>query len=250
MLRIFAGRRGALSYVFALAAVLAATGPGWAQIQAVDPDAVISRDLGRAVPPAPAPQQPPAAVSNPQAAEPGFALSPAPATSNADHAPDNPSTYRKEELVAATEGAFGKGARDVAVAIGDVLKKQGEPNGYIVGSEGGGAFIFGLRYGSGRLHQKGREARPVYWSGPSLGFDAGAAGGDTFMLVYNLDDPEALFSRFGAGEGQAYVVGGMHVGYLRKQNVVLIPVRMGVGVRLGVNAGYMKFSRRQNIVPF
>jgi hypothetical protein len=159
-------------------------------------------------------------------------------------------TYRKDELIAASESVFGKGARDVAAAIGDILQKQGEPNGYIGGKEGGGAFIFGLRYGSGTLYQKTREARPVYWSGPSIGFDAGLAAGDTFVLVYNLDDPERLFSRFGAGEGQAYVVGGINVSYLRKDDVVLIPVRMGVGVRLGVNAGYMKFSRKQNILPF
>lgn len=248
MLRKSMGRRrGALPFVFALTALLAATGPGWAQIQAVDPDAVIAGDLGRPAPPAPAPQTPLVLpVEPPAAAEPGFALSPAPEVGP----PTNPSTYRKEELVAASERTFGQGARNVAVAIGDVLKKQGEPNGYIIGREGGGAFIFGLRYGSGNLHQKGRETKPVYWSGPSVGFDAGAAGGDTFMLVYNLDDSEALFSRFGAGEGQAYVVGGMNVSYLRKQNVVLIPVRMGVGVRLGVNAGYMKFSRRQNWMPF
>jgi hypothetical protein len=243
MLRILAERPGALPLVFALAALLAATGPAWAQVQAVDPDAAIGRDLGHAVPAPPDRQAPPSSSPSPRtAAEPGFALSPAPAMHSG--------TYRKEELVAASEGAFGKGARDVAVAIGDVLKKQGEPNGYIIGKEGGGAFIFGLRYGSGTLHQTGRAARPVYWSGPSVGFDAGAAGGDTFVLVYNLDNPETLFSRFGAGEGQAYIVGGMHVSYLRKENVVLIPVRMGVGVRLGVNAGYMKFSRRQNWVPF
>jgi hypothetical protein len=91
---------------------------------------------------------------------------------------------------------------------------------------------------------------PVYWTGPSVGFDAGANAGNTFVLVYNLYDTADMYHRFGAGEGQAYLIGGFNVSYLRRGDVVLIPVRMGAGLRLGINAGYMKFSRKQTWMPF
>lgn len=162
----------------------------------------------------------------------------------------NGDAYQEDDLIGAAEGVFGKGAEGLAKMIQDLLKKQGKPNGYIVGREGGGAFVLGVRYGSGTLYHKVEGKRPVYWTGPSVGLDAGANAGNTFVLVYNLYDTEDLFKRFGAAEGQAYLVGGFHVSYLRKGDVVLIPIRMGVGLRLGVNAGYMKFSRKQNWLPF
>ncbi|MEL0252411.1 MAG: EipA family protein, partial [Novosphingobium sp.] len=132
----------------------------------------------------------------------------------------------------------------------DLLKKQGEPNAYIVGREAGGALVVGVRYGSGTLHHKVEGERPVYWTGPSIGFDVGANAASTFVLVYNLYDSEELYKRFPAGEGQAYLVGGFHVSYLRMGDVVLIPVRSGAGLRLGINGGYMKFSKKQNWMPF
>ena len=160
-------------------------------------------------------------------------------------------TYQKDDLIGAAEGVFGKGAEGVAGLIEDLLRKQGEPNGYIVGREGGGAFVFGVRYGSGTLYHKVEGQRPVYWRGPSLGIDAGANAGSTFVLVYNLHDSEDVFGKvFAAGEGTAYLVGGFNVSYLRKGDIVLIPVRLGVGARLGVNAGYMRFSKKQKWLPF
>ena len=159
-------------------------------------------------------------------------------------------TYRKDDLIGAAEGIFGKGAAGLAGMIEDLLRKQGEPNGYIVGREGSGALVVGLRYGSGTLHHKIEGERPVYWTGPSVGFDAGANAASSFVLVYNLFDSEDLYERFGAGEGQAYLVGGFHVSYLRRGDIVLIPVRSGAGLRLGINAGYMKFSHKQNWFPF
>ncbi|MGQ3179959.1 MAG: DUF1134 domain-containing protein, partial [Blastomonas fulva] len=158
--------------------------------------------------------------------------------------------YQKDDLIGAAEGVFGKGAEGLAGLIEDILRKQGEPNGYIIGREASGAFVVGLRYGSGTLHHKVEGERPVYWTGPSIGFDAGANAGNTFVLVYNLYDSEDLYKRFGAGEGAAYLVGGFHTSYLRRGDVVLIPVRMGLGLRLGINAGYMKFTRKRNFVPF
>ena len=163
---------------------------------------------------------------------------------------DPGTTYKQDDLIGAAEGVFGKGAKGLAQMIEDLLKKQGEPNGYIVGREGGGAIVVGLRYGSGTLHHKVEGQRPVYWTGPSIGFDAGANAGSTFVLVYNLYTTEDLYKRFPAGEGQAYLVGGFNASYLRRGDIVLIPIRMGAGLRLGANLGYMKFSRKQNWLPF
>ncbi|WP_447753980.1 DUF1134 domain-containing protein [Sphingopyxis fribergensis] len=160
------------------------------------------------------------------------------------------STYKKDDLIGAAEGVFGKGAQGLAGLIEDILKKQGEPNAYIVGREAGGALVLGVRYGSGTLHHKIEGELPAYWTGPSIGFDAGANAGNTFVLVYNLFDSEDLYKRFPAGEGAAYLIGGFNASYLRRGDVVLIPIRVGVGARLGVNAGYMKFRKKQNWVPF
>jgi hypothetical protein len=159
-------------------------------------------------------------------------------------------TYGEDDLIGAAEGVFGKGAEGLARMIQKLLKEQGEPNGYIVGREAGGAFILGARYGSGTLFHKIEGERKVYWTGPSIGLDAGANAANTFVLVYNLFDSEDLFTRYPAGEGQAYLIGGLHASYMRKGDVVLIPVRMGAGVRLGINAGYMKFSKKQRWLPF
>ncbi|UIP06716.1 DUF1134 domain-containing protein [Erythrobacter sp. SDW2] len=159
-------------------------------------------------------------------------------------------TYGEDDLIGAAEGVFGKGAEGLAKMIQKLLAEQGEPNGYIVGREAGGAFIVGARYGSGTLFHKVEGEKPVYWTGPSIGFDVGANAGNTFVLVYNLYDTEELYERYPAGEGQAYLVGGVTASYLRKGDVVLIPIRVGAGLRLGVNAGYMKFSKKQRWLPF
>ena len=235
---------------FTLAATVAA--PAGAAVRLVDPDSAIDADLGRPTGIATPVAQP---VTTPVSA-PAY---PAPAQGNGTpveaamppaNSPSGQTTFREDDLIGAAEGVFGKGAKGLAEMIQDLLKKQGEPNGYIVGREGGGALVVGLRYGSGTLHHKVEGERPVYWTGPSIGFDAGANAGNAFVLVYNLYDSQDLYKRFGAGEGQAYFVGGFNVSYMRRGDVVLIPVRMGAGVRLGANVGYMKFSEKQRWMPF
>ena len=163
---------------------------------------------------------------------------------------ENGNTYAEDDLIGAAEGLFGQGAEGLARLIEGILKDQGEPNGYIVGREGGGAFVVGVRYGSGTLHHKVEGNMPVYWTGPSIGLDAGANAANTFVLVYNLNDTDELYKRYPAGEGQAYFIGGFNASYMRRGNVVLIPIRVGAGVRLGINAGYMRFSRKQRWLPF
>lgn len=256
--RIARGILGALA-VWALAA---SGVPASAQVRPVDPDKAIDGDLvplsqqaqpGTATA-APTLNAAPVAGSGPAAQAAVTAGNPeaaaAQAATNPVQAGQQGATYHQDDLIGAAEGVFGKGAKGLADLIKGVLAKQGEPNGYIVGREGGGAIVVGVRYGSGTLYHKVEGTQPVYWTGPSVGFDLGANAGNTFVLVYNLYDSADLFKRFGAGEGQAYLVGGFNVSYLRRGNVVLIPVRMGVGLRLGVNAGYMKFTHKANWLPF
>lgn len=239
-------------------AALAATPMVQAQVRNVDPNDVIDADLNQPRPAEPA--TPPATPAAPasdgwtnegleQGATPP-ASPPADAATSTAATPATGATYHRDDLIGAAEGVFGRGAEGLARIIEDILREQGEPNGYIVGREAGGAFVFGLRYGSGTLFHRIEGEQPVYWTGPSLGFDAGANAGNTFVLVYNLHDTADLFHRIPAGEGAAYLVGGFNASYLRRGDVVLIPIRLGVGARLGVNVGYMKFSHRQRWFPF
>jgi hypothetical protein len=259
-------RRSVAGAMLGAFAALALTAPAAAQdLETIDPDAAISdqgidADLARPKAPATtAPAQLPAdtppadtvpadPTANWSAYSPAAPAAETPATVTPAAATSD--TYGEDDLIGAAEGVFGKGAEGLAKLIEDLLKKQGRPNGYIVGREAGGAFIVGARYGSGTLHHKVEGTRKVYWTGPSVGFDAGANAANTFVLVYNLYDTEDLFKRYPAGEGQAYLVGGLNASYLRRGDVVLIPIRVGAGLRLGVNAGYMKFSKEQKWVPF
>ena len=249
----------------ALAALGLMAAPLAAQVETIDPDSAIDGDLveqpgGQPVygEPAATPSYAPEAQSaapaeaypdQPQWSEKAAEEAASEAVDNAG-VDDPATTYREDDLIGAAEGVFGKGAEGVANMIRKLLKDQGEPNAYIVGREASGAFIVGARYGSGTLYHKVEGELPVYWTGPSIGFDAGANAGSTFVLVYNLYDSEELYERYPAGEGQAYVIGGLTASYLRKGDVVLIPIRMGAGLRLGVNAGYMKFSKKHRWLPF
>jgi hypothetical protein len=159
-------------------------------------------------------------------------------------------TYKRDDLIGAAEGVFGKGAEGLAGILENILKDQGEPNAYIAGQEASGAFIVGLRYGSGTMFHKVEGQRPVYWTGPSVGFDVGGDANKAFVLVYNLYDSQELYKRFPAAEGRAYFVGGFAASYMRSGDTVLIPIRLGVGWRLGANIGYMKFSEKQRWLPF
>lgn len=247
-----------------------AASPVAAQVTDVDPDAAIDGDLaGEQAAPIEAPDSPQASPVGPEAAaspseidswgdeypdtaEDAPIADPAgPVPVDAQNAPPpSATTYQQDDLIGAAGDVFGEGAREVAGLIESILKDQGEPNGYIVGREGGGAFIVGVRYGSGTLYHKIEGKRPVYWTGPSIGFDAGANAGSTFILVYNLYDTQDLYTRFPAGEGQLYFVGGASASYLRKGDIVLIPIRVGAGLRAGVNAGYLKLTEKQDWLPF
>lgn len=208
-------------------------------------------------PPAPAPQpspQPlaplplrPAPQNNGRVA----ALTPPPAP-NA-HIP-TPSGYSKEEIRAAGQGVFGSLTSEFAIVINRAFKHYGEPNGYIVGDEGGGAFLAGIRYGKGELFTRvnGVEAGPtnIYWQGPSVGFDVGATGSRTLFLVYNLDNPQTLYERYPGIDGSAYVAGGFGMTVFKRGETIIVPIRTGLGLRLGASLTYIKFTERASLNPF
>ena len=158
--------------------------------------------------------------------------------------------FAEDDVLGAAEDVFGKGVEGLAEAIRKTFKAKGQPNAYIVGREAGGAFIVGVRYGSGVLHHKVEGEQPVHWAGPSVGVDFGGDGSKVFALVYNLDDTEALFTRFAGGGGKAYFVGGVAVDYLYNKAVVVVPIKLGVGLRLGLNGGYIKFTKKGDFNPF
>lgn len=236
-----------------VSAAVFALAPARAQVRTIDPNNAnadlapvpSSEGSGNTQPAAPPPPAPAEATAAPEAASP-----PAPASQPANTAAAADPTYHQEDVISAAEGVFGKGAEGLAKMIESILKDQGEPNAYIAGREAGGAIGLGLRYGSGTLFHKVEGNQPIYWTGPSLGFDLGGNGAKTFMLVYNLYDTNDIFKRFPGGEGAVYVIGGFNASYQRRGDIVVIPIRLGVGWRLGANVGYLKFSRKSQILPF
>jgi hypothetical protein len=158
--------------------------------------------------------------------------------------------YTEDEILQATKQFFGDTSKDLAIIIEKVFKDQGEPNAYISGEEAAGAIAVGLRYGNGWLHRKAGGNRRVFWQGPSLGFDLGGNASKVFTLVYNLDSTNQIFQRFPGVEGTVYVVGGFGVNYQQRGNVILAPIRTGVGLRAGANIGYLHYTREQDWLPF
>ncbi|HMK69986.1 MAG TPA: DUF1134 domain-containing protein [Xanthobacteraceae bacterium] len=164
--------------------------------------------------------------------------------------PPTNNQFSAGELVETGHHFFGTVSRGLASIIEKAVSQWGLPNGYILGEEAGGAFVGGLRYGDGTLYTKNAGDVRVYWQGPTLGFDAGANGARTMMLVYNLPRTEAIFERFGGVEGSAYFVGGFGMTALTAYEIVVVPIRSGVGLRLGANVGYIKFTPRPTWNPF
>lgn len=251
------------AHVLALVALAAGPMTAQAQVRTIDPNSAIDADLAPSRTPQPqaqtrTPSQAPTVVPPPQYAPPA---DPAPTGDTSRSTGPDPmaarttaaaasSTYQRDDVLTAAEGVFGKGAEGLAGMVEKVLRDQGEPNAYIAGREVSGAFVVGLRYGSGVMTHRVEGTRNVYWTGPSLGFDVGGDASKVFVLVYNLYDTQDLFHRFPAGEGRMFFVGGFAATYLRRGNTVLIPIRLGVGWRLGANVGYMRFSEKSRLLPF
>ena len=158
--------------------------------------------------------------------------------------------YSSNEVLDTGHRFFGTVARGLAQIVERAGSQWGLPNGYILGQEAGGAFVAGLRYGEGVLYTKNAGDLRVYWQGPSLGFDVGGEGARTMMLVYSLPATEAIYQRFAGIDGSAYFVGGLGMTALTANNIVVVPIRSGVGFRLGANVGYLKFTPSATWNPF
>lgn len=257
-------------WMVALGALAMAATPAVAaaQVRTIDPNSAIDADLNGGARPVPQQQEtltqdemavdpgpqdgtvlPTEPVPAPPPAAPATTGAPAGAAA-ADRTASAEQTYARDDLLSAAEGVFGQGAQGLAGMLERVLSEQGQPNAYIAGREAAGAFIVGVRYGSGVMTHRVEGQRPVYWTGPSVGFDVGGDANKVFVLVYNLYDSQELYRRFPAAEGRVYFVGGFAATYLRRGDVVLIPIRLGVGWRLGANVGYMNFTEKSRWLPF
>lgn len=192
------------------------------------------------------PQQQPYVQPAQPYAQPETAPPPAPAP----RAQPGPNTYGPDELVGAGHRFFGNVSRGLASVIERAVSQWGLPNGYVLGEEGSGAFVAGLRYGEGTLYTKNAGDLHVYWQGPSVGFDWGGDGARTMTLVYNLPATNAIYQRFGGIDGSAYIIGGFGMTALTANNIVLVPIRSGLGLRLGANIGYLKYTPRATWNPF
>jgi hypothetical protein len=159
-------------------------------------------------------------------------------------------TYSGNDLIDRGGAFFGSAAQGLASVVERAVSEFGLPNGYILGEEGSGAIFLGVRYGEGTLYTRNAGTMPVFWQGPSLGFDLGGDGSKVMILVYNLNTVQDVFGRFPGVDGSAYVVGGVGMTVMRMHDVVLVPIRSGVGARLGINVGYLNFTPQPTWNPF
>jgi hypothetical protein len=160
------------------------------------------------------------------------------------------SQYTMQEIVDAGHSFFGSTSGGLAKVVETAFERYGLPNGYILGQEGSGAFIAGLTYGEGQLNTKNAGEHPLFWQGPSLGIDYGGQGTRVMMLVYDLPSVQSVYARYGGVSGQAFVVAGVGMTVLKNDNVVIVPIRTGIGARLGLNVGYLKMTSAPTWNPF
>ncbi len=159
-------------------------------------------------------------------------------------------TFSGEELVESGQQFFGSAAQGLASVVERAVSQFGLPNGYILGEEAGGALIVGARYGEGTLNTRNAGQFKIYWQGPSIGFDVGGDGSKVMMLVYNLSTIQEILGRYPGVDGSAYVLGGFGMTVTKRGNVVVVPIRSGVGARLGINVGYLNFTSEPTWNPF
>lgn len=158
--------------------------------------------------------------------------------------------YTMQEVIDAGHQFFGTTTGGLATAVEHVFSSYGLPNGYILGEEGSGAVVVGVSYGEGTLYTKNAGDHKTFWQGPSVGWDFGAEGSRVMFLVYNLNAVDSLYRRFVGVEGSAYLIAGVGFNVLKNGDVLLVPIRTGVGARLGVNVGYLKLTQRPTWNPF
>jgi hypothetical protein len=171
-------------------------------------------------------------------------------SAGANAPPPAPETFTGDEILDDGHRFFGDLSRGLADVVQEAGRRWGLPNAYVLGQEASAAFVGGLRYGEGKMYTRNAGDQPIYWQGPSVGFDAGADGDRTMMLLYNLPAVDSVFRRFGGVDGSAYFIGGFGLTALNSDDIVVVPIRTGVGARLGVNVSYLKFTPRATWNPF
>ena len=159
-------------------------------------------------------------------------------------------TYTSDEILQLAGEFFGGASEGLASVVEKAFSDMGRPSGFIAGEEMSGAFVFGLRYGQGSFHQKNSKATPVYWRGPSLGWDFGGNVAKVFTLVYNVKSDEQVFQRFPGVDGSFYFIAGFGMNYQRRDPIILAPIRAGLGFRAGANLGYLHYNRERGWLPF
>jgi hypothetical protein len=234
---------------------------------AAAPPMPVPSPTAKTKPAAPAkPAPPPPAASNPPARPPqssGWStkttgapspevaiLEPSPSPQPVPPLAPEEEGYSIQEIMAASEGFFGKVSANLGSVIEHLFKKSGRPTGYVLGTEGGGAFLAGVRYGKGTLYLRSGGKQQIFWHGPSIGTDVGAEGSKTLFLIYHLQAPDELYAAFTGVDGSAYLVGGVGATLVTNGRIVLAPIRSGHGQRLGANIGYNRFTPRASWNPF
>jgi hypothetical protein len=228
--------------------------PPSAPVQPAPKSAARAPDAGtwapKPAPPAEVALAPPPAPSPPLPAQPSpSSAAPAPIPPGALALAEDEG-YGIDEIMAASAGFFGKVSANLGSVIEHLFKKSGRPTGYILGTEGGGAFLAGVRYGKGTLYVRAGSTQKIYWHGPSLGTDVGADGSKTLFLIYRLKSPDAIYASFAGVDGSAYFVGGVGATLVTNGSVIVAPIRSGVGLRLGANIGYIRFTSHATWNPF
>ena len=159
-------------------------------------------------------------------------------------------TFDQDSVLREAEAFFGRSTEGLAKVVEKAFKDYGRPNAYVKGEEASGAITVGLRYGNGTLVMKDAKPRKLYWQGPSIGFDFGGNVAKVFVLVYHLPKPGSIFQRFPAVDGSFYYVGGVGINYQQRNNIILAPIRLGLGLRAGASIGYMHYTPKKTYNPF
>ena len=233
-----------VSVAAAIAAILIVLTPGACFAQADGPMVIT---------PQPDPNRPytaPPSQGQYDSGGPGQPYEAAPSYGTSMQSDGGQSSFSVDEIKGAGHRFFGEVSMDLARVIEYAFQHAGRPNGYILGEEAGGAFIAGLRYGEGTLYTKDAGNHRVFWQGPSVGYDFGAEGSKTMVLVYDLYSPSEIFNTYPGVDGSAYFIGGVGITFLARNHVRLAPIRAGVGLRLGANIGYLKYTRQPTWNPF
>ncbi|MGL1919577.1 MAG: DUF1134 domain-containing protein [Hyphomicrobiales bacterium] len=158
--------------------------------------------------------------------------------------------FKADEIIKAGHTFFGGASANIASVVESMFSQSGRPSAYIIGEEGSGSLVIGARYGEGYIYFKDGTRYKIFWQGPSIGFDFGGDASKTMVLVYGVSNPNQLINRFPGVDGSAYIIGGLGITYQQNGNINLGVIRTGVGARLGVNVGYLKYSAAPDWNPF